>query len=376
MRSATCCRSGPIGPGRIGVHVAFGWKRRQLIGASATVFAMAAMLGVTARDAVAQGGVPCPATQDTPQWPQQERASHPLIGKVWVARTGALMDWQAFEAVVPGLASSSDIILLGEVHDNRLHHTARARILRLLACAQARASFAVFEHLRVDQKPQLDAFATDRAPGGVKPAAAALLAKIDWAKSGWPKSEIFLPLFQAAIDTGLTLRPGEPARARVRAVARGEPEALNADERERLSLTKELPAPQMRALLSELEGSHCGMLPDRALAPMAAAQRFRDAHMADALLAARGQGARGVLLAGNGHVREDRGVPWYLRQREPGLKISTVMFVEVEAGSEAASSYSPRDPAGRPAVDYLVFTPRAERADPCAAMRAGRSRRN
>jgi uncharacterized iron-regulated protein len=311
-----------------------------------------------------------------PQWPQQERASHPLIGKVWVARTGALMDWQAFEAVVPGLASSSDIILLGEVHDNPLHHMARARILRLLACAEARASFAVFEHLRVDQKPQLDAFARDRAPGGVKPAAAALLGKIDWAKSGWPKSEIFLPLFQAALDTGLTLLPGEPARARVRAVARGEPEALNADERERLSLTKELPEPQMRALLSELEGSHCGMLPDRALAPMAAAQRFRDAHMADALLAARGQGARGVLLAGNGHVREDRGVPWYLRQREPGLKISTVMFVEVEAGSEAASSYSPRDPAGRPAVDYLVFTPGAERADPCAAMRAGRSRRN
>jgi uncharacterized iron-regulated protein len=132
----------------------------------------------------------------------------------------------------------------------------------------------------------------------------------------------------------------------------------------------------MRALLEELKLSHCGMLPESALAPMAEAQRFRDAHIADALLKALGEGAKGVLLAGNGHVRKDRGVPWYLSARAPGSRVATVMLVEVAADNEDAASYVPRDPSGAPAVDYIVFTPRAERGDPCAAMRAGPSRKN
>jgi hypothetical protein len=47
-----------------------------------------------------------------------------------------------------------------------------------------------------------------------------------------------------------------------------------------------------------------------------------------------------------------------------------VMFVEVVDGKIDAEAYVPRDPDGKPAADYLVFTPRAERPDPCEKMRA------
>lgn len=54
------------------------------------------------------------------------------------------------------------------------------------------------------------------------------------------------------------------------------------------------------------------------------AQRFRDATLADAVLENNtGEGA--ILIAGIGHSRNDYGVPFYLRFREPLANISTVI---------------------------------------------------
>jgi hypothetical protein len=48
------------------------------------------------------------------------------------------------------------------------------------------------------------------------------------------------------------------------------------------------------------------------------------------------------------------------------------MLLEVEEGKNDAESYLPRDPAGAPAVDFVLFTPRQARPDPCEAMRQGK----
>ena len=76
-----------------------------------------------------------------------------------------------------------------------------------------------------------------------------------------------------------------------------------------------------------------------------------------------------ILIAGNGHVRSDRGVPWHLRRRAPDARIVSVVLVEVEDGRMDPTGYLPRDPEGRPAADLAIFTPRAERGDPCESLR-------
>jgi uncharacterized iron-regulated protein len=77
-----------------------------------------------------------------------------------------------------------------------------------------------------------------------------------------------------------------------------------------------------------------------------------------------------ILFAGNGHVRADRGVPWDLARIAPERKVLSVLLIEVRDGRTDAASYVDRDPQGKPAADFVVLTPRAERPDPCEAMRA------
>ena len=139
--------------------------------------------------------------------------------------------------------------------------------------------------------------------------------------------------------------------------------SLPAAERTRLGLDSPLGAQLDAASMKEIEDSHCGAMPKSAFGGMAYAQRYRDAHLADAVLKASDRHGGAFLIAGTEHARTDRGVPWYLRQRASGKKVVSLMFVEVEDGNTDPGSYVPRDPDGKPAADYLVFTPRADRPD-------------
>jgi uncharacterized iron-regulated protein len=181
---------------------------------------------------------------------------------------------------------------------------------------------------------------------------------------------LFLPIFEVAVTHALPMLPGHPARAEVRDVARRGLEALPADTVSRLGLDVPLPDALQSALLDELEASHCGLMPRTAFGNMALAQRYRDAHMAAALVDAAKKYGAAVLFAGNGHVRSDRGVPWDLARIAPERKVLSVLLIEVRDGRTDAATYVDRDPQGKPAADFVILTPRAERPDPCEAMRA------
>ena len=99
---------------------------------------------------------------------------------------------------------------------------------------------------------------------------------------------------------------------------------------------------------------------------MTRAQRARDAIMADVMLRHRATGA--VLIAGAGHVRRDIAAPLYLRARAPGASIASVALTEVQPGADDPAAYktAAAEGATEPAFDYLWFSARVERKDPCA----------
>jgi uncharacterized iron-regulated protein len=283
---------------------------------------------------------------------------------------------QLQQALTAHLADGG-ILLLGEIHDNGAQHALRGHLLGAIAADLARlgrpAPALVFEHIRTDQTAALESNSTPAplpAPASARERARDLLARLDWEKSGWPASDLFLPIFEAAIANKLPILPGHATRAEVRGVALRGLDALPKETVTRLGLDAPLPEPLANALLDELEASHCGLVPRSAFANMALAQRYRDAHLAARLITAASRHGAAILFAGNGHVRTDRGVPWYLARMAPQRKVVAVAFIEVEDAKADPAGYLLHDPSGRAAADYFVFTPRTERADPCDAMRA------
>lgn len=272
---------------------------------------------------------------------------HPLNGSLWDTRSGKAVS----EDALLREAATAEWILLGEKHDNAEHHRLQAHIVAALGKAGRRLA-VVWE---MAEPEQAEALRTARPE-----TAAALGDALDWEARGWPAWSEYQPVAEAALAAGLPMLPGKPAPAQVRALARGEelPEEATA----RLAAARRYSPEIEKALLEELAASHCGRLPEAALAPMAKVQHFWDVSMAAAMRQAEqpplnAEGA--ILIAGAGHVREDRAVPWHL----DGPSV-TVAFVEVAKDRDEPADYPSFDPA---LFDYVWFTPRVDEDDPCAA---------
>jgi uncharacterized iron-regulated protein len=259
---------------------------------------------------------------------------------------GARLDEAGLVAALAG----ADVVVLGEVHDNPVHHARQARLVRALAPAGI-----AFEMVPAGSEEGIRVF---RAQGG-RPAE--IGPAIGWERMGWPDWELYAPIFEAA--PAAYVAGGGPAHAKVREAARAGAAAAWGAGAAAAGLDRPIDAALRRELEDEMIAAHCDRLPRKAAAAMVEAQRFKDAHLAEAVLRARRQGGGlVVLITGNGHARSDRGVPAYLARLAPGLKVVSVGMIERPAGAESAA-----EARGLP-YDYVWFSAPHRRGDPCAAL--------
>ena len=320
---------------------------------------LAAALAIFALPAVAQVSAP----------------SHPLVGKIFDTRTGVLVELTD-ASLIPKLFPCAAITLLGEVHDNADHHKMRGALVkanvsigRVLPANCGRGSF-VFEHISADQQAGLDRFYEFDRTARRLATANDLFRLIGWDTSGWPGRTLFKPLMQEVVRSRRTIVVGNPSKEWSRRIAKEGLGVLPSERNHQLSLDRQLDNALSDALLQELEASHCGLIPKSAFCNMASAQRYKDAYMAEATQKAANAHGSAVLFAGNGHIRSDRGVGAVLRRIAPERTVIAVAFVETEDGKTDPATYGPRDPAGKPAADYIAFALPAKREDPCAQMRS------
>lgn len=234
------------------------------------------------------------------------------------------------------------VLLLGEVHDNAAGHRWRREHLAAVLAAGARPAL-VLEMLDRGDQPALDA-ARARQDRAAPLLAAVLAARPAGAARGewhWPFYE---PIVDLALVHGLPIEAANVGREEARRVMR---EGLAAT-----GFDPAVPEDLLAAQAALIEAGHCGQI-DAALARrMALAQVARDQQMARAVEA---HAARGVvLLAGNGHVRTDVGVPRWLT---PATR----------ARSEAVGVLEEGDTT--PGYDRRIFVPPQDRGDPCAVLR-------
>lgn len=292
------------------------------------------------------------------RWVSPLERDHPLVGRIWDVRAGRWADEAALLADVTG----ARFALLGETHDNVDHHLLQARLTRALGQAGRRPAVA-FEMLATEQQPAIDAVLARPAPE-----ADAVGKAVGWDGSGWPPFAEYRPIFAAALEAGMRPVAANLPRSEIQAVVRRGAEALPAPVRARIDRQGPLSPEAARAMREEMRDSHCGELPEAMLEPMVLGQRARDAQMAE-VLAGLGEPG-GILIAGAGHVRNDRGVPAYLP--EASGRIASVLLVEVSAKRREPAAYAEDYGKGPLPFDWVIFTPRAKRADPCAELRAHR----
>lgn len=280
-----------------------------------------------------------------------------LVGRIWDVAGGRFVDE---EAVVARMAETP-YVLLGEKHDNPDHHVLQARMLRAVTATGRRPAVA-FEMFTPSQAGALTRYlaAHPREAAGIG-------AAVNWKASGWPAWEMYGPIAQAALDAGLTIVPANLDDERVRVVSRQGVAGLDAAFVRRHALDQPLPTALRDAMAEDIRDSHCGHASEERVGAMIGVQRARDAQMAEALLTAPGNDGA-VLIAGDGHARNDYGVPAYVRLIDPGARTVIVAFVEVDPKRTDVESYAERF-GGRLPFDYVWFTPAVDDEDPCEKFR-------
>jgi uncharacterized iron-regulated protein len=224
------------------------------------------------------------------------------------------------------------------LHDNAQHHALRARLISRIARDKLSV---VAEHLPSPARVVREgALLADLQAAGFDPQA--------WS---WP---LHAPLFDAIRSAGLPLVGGNLPKGFSKQLFSQGASALSAP----LGQTyRNAPLSQAarQQLDQDLIDGHCGKLPERYIEPMRLVQRATDISMAQAVL----DRVPAVLVAGNGHVRKDYGVPQVLSATMPTLRVTAIGFVEADGTrEELVQSLKTR-------YDIIWLSERAERSDPC-----------
>lgn len=225
----------------------------------------------------------------------------------------------------------TSVLLLGEQHDAPEHQALQREVVQTLA---RRNQLGALVMEMVEQGRSTQGLASDADEARVRDA-------LGWTEQhgwSWP---VYGPVVMAAVRSGAPVIGGNLPRAQMR----------NAMGNQRLD--QSVSESVLQRQRDGIRESHCELLPASQIAPMTRIQLARDQTLAQTAVQAVIPGKTVVLVAGNGHVRPDLGVPLHL---PPNTPFKAVM---AQAGTEASPL-----PA-----DTVWHTPALPPRDHCAELK-------
>ena len=276
---------------------------------------------------------------------------HPLVGKIWDMNSRSYLD----EAALLARINTADVLLLGETHDNPQHHEHQQKLLKARIASGARPVL-VMEQLNAENQPELDHALAGTNRDEVLDSVTGLIKFSDW--------KPYRPLLAIAIDNKLPVIAANVSSRHLQPVIWHGYSAYDAGELKRLAVEEVWSESRQNYLAEHMGGAHCGEIRDELRTGLTRSQRLRDALMADSAVSSIVRGV--VAIVGRDHARRDTGLPLYLAARAPSARIFSIGFVEVSAESTDPNTYEAERTTGDVPYDVIWFTPRAERADPCA----------
>jgi len=239
--------------------------------------------------------------------------------------------------VLSACASQPKIVLLGEIHDHELGHQARLAWLQQALDDGWRPALAL-EQFDIEHQAlltQAQAQCADDVDCIVQTAKGSAF----WP---WP---YYYPVLQLAKQYQLPLIAANLSRTDASSLMR-DANAIPAHMPWLADYLSTVDDAWSQAMAAEVRQAHCNKLPESIVPGMARAQLARDAAMAHVLKQHASRGV--VLLAGNGHVRRDLGVPRWLERSY------AIGFITVDQDAEP--------------FDVVVRLPKHDQGDPCALL--------
>ena len=227
----------------------------------------------------------------------------------------------------------ADVLLVGEQHDASEHQQIEQQIVSHLASRGLLAAVA------------LEMADVGVSTASLKPSAteAQTRSALAWDDKAWPWRA-----YQAAVMTAV--RAGVPVLGAN--LPRSEMPGSMGDRK----LDDQLPGPALKAQQQNIRIGHCNLLPESQITPMTRIQIARDIAMANTVHQLVLPGKVVVLLAGNGHVDRNLGVPQHLRA---DLKARSI---HLRAGQS-------KDTGAADAFDSVWSTPALPENDYCAGLK-------
>lgn len=225
----------------------------------------------------------------------------------------------------------ADVLLLGEQHDAPAHQQLQRAVVLALAARGTLAALALEMADRNTSTAGLPPQATEEQ----------VRAALKWRETGWPW-DAYGPAVMAAVQAGVPV------------IGANLPAGEMKDAMKNIALDGHLTVDKWKKQQEIIREGHCGLLPPSQIVPMTRIQTARDAAMAQTIAAALQPGKTVLLIAGNGHVDLELGVPTHL-SREVRSKS---LVLRPDRGSGTDADTTPADAvwltAAPPPKDYCA----------------------
>lgn len=273
---------------------------------------------------------------------------------IYDTQTGTALEIEEFTS----LLSKPNYILLGETHDNPIHHDIELAVIKQLI-ASGWLKQVSMEMLTPKQTHNYYASGSEESlPQPL--ALAAIKNRLLWPDRGWPWND-YAAVIEATLTSHIQLAAANIERDDIMRIYQG-----GGDDKVAPSTTRFSPSPaQTTALATTIEESHCGHIDASMVPPMIAIQLAKDQAMAQSLE----QAASGALLiAGAFHVRKDLSVPQHFSPQNAEKQTLVIAMLEASAqkdDSQAKLSSAEVAQSLHSQYDIVIFTPEHPREDPC-----------
>jgi uncharacterized iron-regulated protein len=183
----------------------------------------------------------------------------------------------------------ADALLIGEQHDAAEHQQIEQQVVAHLAGRGLLAAVAIEMADAGASTAKLKPTATEQQVQNA----------LKWNDKGWPWA-VYGPAVMTAVRAGVPVLGANLPMTQMRS-SMGD-----------AKLDTQLPGPALKAQQQLIRSGHCNLLPESQITPMTRVQIAKDRAMAQTIEDLALPGKVVVLLAGNGHVNRQLGVPQHL----------------------------------------------------------------